>query len=58
MFGRKLTEKAKQKRRDYKHIEKTKKIISRHSKGGNNPNAKIVLCNNSRRRNKSSIVFA
>jgi len=43
MYGIKHTEKFKQDRRNYKHTKESIYKISERSKGGNNPNAKIVI---------------
>lgn len=43
MYGTKHTEEFKQNRRNYKHTEESLLKIQQRSKGGNNPNAKIVL---------------
>jgi group I intron endonuclease len=43
MYGVKKTEEQKQARRDYKHTKESLKKISERAKGGNNPNAKLVL---------------
>lgn len=44
MYGTKMPEEEKQKRRNHKHDNLTLKKISERSNRGNNPNAKIVLC--------------
>jgi group I intron endonuclease len=43
MYGKKQPEEAKQARRNYKHTPESLKIISDSSRGGNNPNAKLVI---------------
>lgn len=43
MYGVKHTEEFKKNRREYKHTKESILKISQKSKGGNNPNAKIVL---------------
>ena len=43
MYGRKQTEDFKMKRRSYRHTKENLAKIAERSKGGNNPNAKLVL---------------
>lgn len=43
MYGKKHSEEFKQARRNYKHNKESLIKISERSKGGNNPNAKIVI---------------
>jgi group I intron endonuclease len=43
MFGVKQSEEQKQARRDYRHTPESLKKIADRSRGGNNPNAKLVL---------------
>jgi group I intron endonuclease len=44
MYGRKMSEEFKINRRNYKHTKEALQKISTGSKGGNNPNSKLVLC--------------
>lgn len=43
MYGKKQSEESKQARRDYKHTPESLKKIGDRSRGGNNPNAKMVI---------------